>query len=175
LLGNVAFIGVAPEQVRYLLLTHCHYDHTGGAADLRARLKCPVVAHELDAPFIEAGNDQVTAAAWYGASLTPCTVDLKLTGAEQELDLGGTPIKAIHIPGHSPGSVAYVMSSQGLKVVFAQDVHGPLHPSLLSNREDYLGSLQRLLDLDADILCEGHFGIFRGKENVRDFIRQFVR
>ncbi len=67
------------------------------------------------------------------------------------------------------------MFSQGLKVVFAQDVHGPLHPSLLSSREDYLDSLQRLLDLDADILCEGHFGIFRGKEAVRDFIRQFMR
>ncbi|MEA3273835.1 MAG: hypothetical protein U9Q81_00740 [Pseudomonadota bacterium] len=54
-------------------------------------------------------------------------------------------------------------------------MHGPLHPSLLSSREDYLGSLQRLLELNADILCEGHFGIFRGKKAVRDFIRQFMR
>ncbi|MEA3273836.1 MAG: MBL fold metallo-hydrolase [Pseudomonadota bacterium] len=29
LLGNLESIGVLPEQVRYLLLTHCHYDHTG--------------------------------------------------------------------------------------------------------------------------------------------------
>lgn len=175
LLSNLESIGVLPEQVHYLLLTHCHYDHTGGAADLRARLKCPVVAHELDAPFVEAGDDQVTAAAWYGATLTPCVVDLKLAGAKQELDLGGTPITALHIPGHSPGSVAYFMFSQGLKVVFAQDVHGPLDPSLLSSREDYLDSLQHLLALDADILCEGHFGIFRGKKAVTDFIRQFMR
>ena len=174
LLRNLESTGISREQVRYLLLTHCHYDHTGGAADLRARLKCPVVAHELDAPFIETGNDEVTGATWYGASLTPCTVDLKLTGPEQELDLDGTPIRAVHIPGHSPGSLAYVMASRGGKVVFAQDVHGPLHPSLLSSREDYLVSLQRLLDLDADILCEGHFGVFRGKKAIRNFIRQFM-
>ena len=175
LLSNLESVGVLPEQVHYLLLTHCHYDHTGGAADLRARLACPVVAHELDARFIEAGDDQVTAAAWYGATLTPCVVDLKLAGAKQELDLGSTPITALHIPGHSPGSVAYVMFSQNLKVVFAQDVHGPLDPSLLSNREDYLVSLQHLLALDADILCEGHFGIFRGKKAITDFIRRFLR
>jgi len=46
-----------------------------------------------------------------------------------------------------------------------------LHPSLLSSREDYLISLQRPLELDADILGEGHFGIFRGKKPDRDFIR----
>lgn len=47
-------------------------------------------------------------------------------------------------------------------------------PSLLSNREDYLSSLPRLLELDADILCEGHFGIFRGKEAIGSFIRRFM-
>ena len=59
-------------------------------------------------------------------------------------------------------------------MVFAQDVHGPLDPGLLSNRTDYLESLERLLDLDADILCEGHYGIFRGKEAVSGFIRSFL-
>ena len=83
--------------------------------------------------------------------------------------------RAVHIPGHSPGSVAYLTSSSGLKILFAQDVHGPLHPSLLSNAEDYLASLQRLIDLDADVLCEGHYGIYKGKENIARFVRSFMR
>lgn len=174
LLSNLESVGVAPEHIEYLLLTHCHFDHTGGAAALRERLGCRVVAHELDATFIESGNNEVSAATWYDSTLQPCVVDRRLRGARETIEFGGKQIIAVHIPGHSPGSVAYVTSSQGLKVIFGQDVHGPLHPSLLSNREHYLSSLQRLLNLDADILCEGHYGVFRGKEAISRFIRRFM-
>jgi hypothetical protein len=59
-------------------------------------------------------------------------------------------------------------------VLFGQDIHGPLHPSLLSNRSQYRDSLKFLLGLEADILCEGHFGVYKGRENVQIFIRQFL-
>jgi len=39
---------------------------------------------------------------------------------------------------------------------------------------DYQVSLQKLLDLDADLLLEGHFGIYRGREQVLEFIRSFI-
>jgi glyoxylase-like metal-dependent hydrolase (beta-lactamase superfamily II) len=95
-----------------------------------------------------------TAATRYSARLPPRSVDRRFTGQDENISLGERTIRAVHIPGHSPGSVDYLTSSSGLKILFAQDVHGPLHPSLLSNSEDYLASLQRLIDLDADILCE---------------------
>lgn len=174
LLANVEAAGARPQDIRWLLITHCHFDHTGGAHALRRRLGCRVVAHALDAPFIEQGDNEVTAASWYGSTLHACSVDQRLVRPREEIVIGDRAITAIHIPGHSPGSVAYMMSSCGRRVVFAQDVHGPLHPSLLSDRTDYLASLQRLLDLDADILCEGHYGIFEGREAIGDFIRQFM-
>jgi len=68
----------------------------------------------------------------------------------------------------------YLAESEGLKVLFGQDVHGPLDPALLSNREDYMHSLKVLLSLEADILCEGHFGVYKGKEEVEKFIRSFL-
>ena len=174
LLDTIAAAGVSSTQIEYLLLTHCHFDHTGGAKYLRDRCRCQVVAHAQDAGFIERGDDRVTAATWYGATLPPCPVDCKLHGDQEELELGGRTITALHIPGHSPGSLAYLMTSDGNQVVFAQDVHGPLHPDLLSDRNDYLESLERLLDLNADILCEGHYGVFRGRDNVAAFIRSFL-
>jgi hypothetical protein len=70
--------------------------------------------------------------------------------------------------------MVYATESQGLKVLFAQDVHGPLHPDLLSNREDYIRSLNLLVSLQADILCEGHYGVFTGKNAAEDFIRSFM-
>ena len=175
LLANVAAAGVGPQDIRLLLLTHCHYDHTGGAHALRVRLGCPVVLHALDAPYLEEGNDVVSAACWYSAELAACPVDYRLQGSTEDIALAGRTVTAVHIPGHSPGSVAYVVHSEGLKVVFAQDVHGPLHPSLLSDADDYQSSLRRLLALDADVLCEGHFGIFRGKGEIERFIRSFMR
>jgi hypothetical protein len=41
-------------------------------------------------------------------------------------------------------------------------------------REDYVKSLEFMLSLEADILCEGHFGVYIGKDRVRDFIESFL-
>lgn len=172
--SNIRLHGVGLEQIKYLLLTHCHFDHTGGAKALQDLTGCKILAHELDAQFLEEGDDEVTAASWYGQFLPPFSIDIKISGARSQIELGGRVIEAIHTPGHSPGSVVYLAESERQKVLFAQDVHGPIHPSLLSNREDYLRSLDLLLSLNADILCEGHYGVFRGKKEVSEFIRRFL-
>jgi NAD(P)-dependent dehydrogenase (short-subunit alcohol dehydrogenase family) len=63
-------------------------------------------------------------------------------------------------------ALANVTTSAGPKIVFAQDVPGPLPPSLLSNRADHRASLQRRSDLAADVLSEGRYGIYRGKQEI---------
>ena len=173
LLQNIEAAGVVPEQIRHLLLTHCHYDHSGGAAGLRRRFGWPVALHALEAPYLESGDDRVSAAAWYGEHLAACPVDVRLADGERFF-LGQRSLQALHLPGHSPGSVAYLVESDGRRVVFAQDVHGPLHPDLLSKRNDYQASLRKLLALQADILCEGHYGVFVGRAAVAAFIERFV-
>jgi len=162
-------------QLEYLLLTHSHFDHTGGAAAVKNEFGCRIVAHELDAVFLESGDSGVTGASWYGARLEPLTVDIKLQGEQSTLAIGSGSVTAIHCPGHSPGSVVYMTEVDGQRVLFGQDVHGPIHPALLSDGKQYQESLKKLLDLDADLLLEGHFGIFRGREDVRDYIRSFMR
>jgi glyoxylase-like metal-dependent hydrolase (beta-lactamase superfamily II) len=174
LLVNIKACGVDSAQIEYLLLTHCHYDHTGGVKALKDLLHGQIVAHELEAPYLEQGDNVVTAADWYGAKIKPFQVDLKISGSQAEIDLGARVIKAIHTPGHSPGSMVYLTESEGMKVLFAQDVHGPIHPNLQSDAQDYQRSLELILSLKADILCEGHFGVFRGKKEVADFIKRFL-
>lgn len=174
LLNNIRACGINPDQIEYLLITHCHFDHTGGVKALKDMTQCRIVAHELDAAFLEKGDNTVTAAKWYGATIPPFVVDRKLSGDRGKIDLGDRCIEAIHTPGHSPGSVVYMTESEGLKVLFAQDVHGPLDARILSDREDYLRSLNLLLSLKSDILCEGHFGVYRGKNEVEDFIKSFI-
>jgi len=174
LIANIEKCGVNTSAIEYLFLTHCHYDHTGGARRVREEFACKTVAHELDATYLEEGDSNVTAARWYGEVLEPLKVDHKITCHEEAFLIGTRSIKSFHTPGHSPGSVVYLVESEGKRILFGQDVHGPLDPSLLSNREDYIRSLEFLLSLEIDILCEGHFGIFKGHRNIQSFIRSFL-
>ena len=172
--ANIRKAGVEPGCVKQLFLTHCHYDHTGGAAALRQQTGAVIVAHELDAEYLEAGDSRVTAASWYGAWIEPLRVDVKVAGSEQRFTVGKLEVTFRHAPGHSPGSAVLYLESDGKRVLFGQDVHGPLHDELRSVRADYVKSLEFLLSLEADILCEGHFGVVIGKQKVRDFIESYL-
>jgi glyoxylase-like metal-dependent hydrolase (beta-lactamase superfamily II) len=175
LAANIEACGVADvDQVRYLLLTHCHFDHVGGAEGLRNRYGCEIVVHELDAPALEAGDSRRTAANWYGRSMKSLSPDVIFSGTGRQIRLGNRTVDAIHAPGHTPGSVVYVAESDGLRVLFGQDVHGPLHADFGSDPNDYRNSLTRMADLGADVLCEGHYGVVRGVDAVRAFIRSFL-
>jgi glyoxylase-like metal-dependent hydrolase (beta-lactamase superfamily II) len=174
LISNIEKCGVNASQIEYLFITHCHYDHTGGAEKVREEFSCKIVVHELDAIYLEKGDSDVTAARWYGKVLEPLKVDHKITSFEESFLVGSRRIKSFHTPGHSPGSVVYLVESEDKKILFGQDVHGPLDPSILSNQEDYIKSLKFLLSLKIDILCEGHFGIFEGERNVQSFIKSFL-
>lgn len=173
-LRNIRACGLEPERLELLLLTHCHYDHAGGAFALREKTGCRIVAHGEDARYLEKGDNKVTAALWYGARIKPFSVDVKLSQPKEKIRLGDRDIEAIHVPGHSPGSVVYLAESCGSRVLFAQDVHGPLHPDLLSDRGRYQESLALLLSLEPDILCEGHFGVYFGRNEAAAFIRSFL-
>ena len=174
LISNIEKCGVNASQIEYLFITHCHYDHTGGAEKVREEFGCKIVVHELDAIYLEKGDSDVTAARWYGKVLEPLKVDHKITSFEGSFLIGDRKMKSFHTPGHSPGSVVYLVESEDKKILFGQDVHGPLDPSILSNQEDYIKSLKFLLSLKIDILCEGHFGIFEGERNVQSFIKSFL-
>lgn len=174
LVENISEVLPPGVEIEYLFLTHCHYDHSGGAAKVRGQYGCKIAAHELDTAYLENGDSKVTAADWYEARLHPLKIDYKIKNKTETFKVGNGQVIAYHCPGHSPGSVVYLVEFGPTKVLFGQDVHGPLDARFLSNRDDYRSSLNFMLDLDVDILCEGHFGIYRGKDNVKKFIGSFL-
>jgi len=167
---NIAECLEPTVRLEYLLLTHCHFDHTGGARAVRDEYGCRIVAHELDAVYLESGDNRVTGATWYGANLEPFTIDIRLQGQESTIAIGSCSVTAIHCPGHSPGSVVYTTEINDELVLFGQDIHGPLHSEFLSDEQQYLASLVKLANLKADLLLEGHFGVVETKQEVRAFI-----
>jgi glyoxylase-like metal-dependent hydrolase (beta-lactamase superfamily II) len=102
------------------------------------------------------------------------TVDIKITGKEYSFTSGDTVFTVYHTPGHTPGSCVATVYSDNMLVLFGQDIHGPLHPDLKSDRKDYIESLAFMASLDADILCEGHYGVITGRNKVREFIESFI-
>jgi glyoxylase-like metal-dependent hydrolase (beta-lactamase superfamily II) len=162
-------LGRRIEDVRWILLTHGHIDHVGGAQalwELTGR-RAEVVVHQADAPFLRSrrghvdeylhgrqrylrvpdGEQQQASVAQLAISgeLEPT---LQLSGGER-LDLGGgISLSAHHVPGHTAGSVAYVLDGQDdVFVGDAVQVHGAANrfPGF-TDPDAYRTSLRHLLD-----------------------------
>lgn len=175
ILRNVEQVGLDPAAISTLILTHNHIDHIGAAPELRERLGCRVLIHDLDADAVELGDPVRTAADLYGINFPPTPVDRRLKGEEEILHFGGEILHCLHIPGHTPGSIAVWLDRDGKRVLFGQDIHGPFLPAFDSDIGQWRDSMEKLLILKADILCEGHFGIFQPGDSVEAYIRRYLR
>ncbi len=125
--------------VRRILLTHHHDDHVAGLQAL-----------------IQASPGAALAAHPRTAELLGVRVDEELVGGEQ-IDCGGLSAQVIHTPGHAPGHLALALEDG---VVVAGDMVAGLGTIALvpedGTLEEYLASLQRLLDLGASALVPSH-------------------
>jgi glyoxylase-like metal-dependent hydrolase (beta-lactamase superfamily II) len=172
---NMEALGLNPKAISTLILTHCHIDHIGSAPWFRDQFGCRIVMHDLDADAVEQGDPVMTAANWYETTFPPTRVDRRLTGAHVIIRFGEQELHCLHTPGHTPGSMAVYLDRAGKRILFGQDVHGPFMSSFRSNIEDWKQSMESLIALQADILCEGHFGIFQPRDKVEQYIRSYLR
>jgi glyoxylase-like metal-dependent hydrolase (beta-lactamase superfamily II) len=172
---NVEKLGFDPKNLSKVLLTHCHIDHIGGVPEIKKRFGSKIYIHKLDASPLETGDPILTAASWYQTTFPPTPVDVKFESPQEILRIGGEQIICLHTPGHTPGSISIYLNLNGKIILFAQDLHGPLLEEFGSNLDDWDRSTKKLLDLDADILCEGHFGIYKSKKDAKDYILSYRR
>ena len=177
ILENIRAAGMDPEKLGHIFLTHVHIDHTGAAASFQEEFPNAIFyAHEREVPALEGapGTSRLTAASWYGVEYVPVTIQHIIKGEEEVIPIGNLGLHCVHIPGHTLGSMAIYSDVESKRVLFGQDVHGPIMPEFGSDQSQYEESLRKMIALDADILCEGHYGIIIGKKRVREFIESFL-
>jgi len=175
IIDNIKKLGFDAKNLSKIILTHCHIDHIGGAPEFKKRFGSKIYIHKVDAPPLETGDPVLTAAKWYQTSFPPTLVDVKLNSPEDTLIVGEQKVICLHTPGHTPGSICIYLDKDEKRILFGQDLHGPLLSEFGSNLDDYGRSTKKLLDLDADILCEGHFGIYKTKQDVKNYILSYRR
>mgnify|MGYP001281191637 CR=1 FL=1 len=179
-LANVEREGLRPRDIRWLLLTHGHLDHANGAAELREGLGLQVLASSLDARLIEAGTPEELGLARppqfrsYPVDFVQrhCPIDRRLMHADV-VGLGRLSIEVILVPGHTPGSVCYLMEIHGRRVAFVGDIlfyNGVLGllNTPLSDLGAYREFLPRLANRSIDALLPGHmlFVLSRGQAHI---------
>jgi glyoxylase-like metal-dependent hydrolase (beta-lactamase superfamily II) len=169
---NIQILELMPEKLSTIIVTHAHIDHIGSLAEFKKRYNVKIIVHSLDSGNIETGDNVGT--EYYGIKYKPCPVDIKIHGENNSLNIGCHEFHMVHIPGHTPGSMAVFIDEGGKRVLFGQDIHGPYAPMWGSDPVKAVNSLEKLISLKADILCEGHYGIIRPAHAVENFIQGFL-
>jgi len=164
------------KDIKHCLLTHGHIDHYGVChklKDFNENIK--FYAHELDAEAIEKKIlDPYVAQIYADYKYEPVRLTKKIKNDNEILKFGSFEFRCIHIPGHTPGSVAYLLEKSGKRILFGGDLPGIAINIQGGNLDAYMKSMKKLLELNIDILCEGHEDLILPAEKVLKFINGYI-
>lgn len=145
------------KDVQYILLTHGHYDHILGVAELKALTGAQICIHKADANCLL--SEEESLCAWeYAGQQTPVAADRLLSDGDI-IQLGETALTVLHTPGHTKGGVCYADFEN--RLLFSGDTLFCLTAGRTDfpggNYEELLASLIRLRNLDGDFtVYTGH-------------------
>ena len=172
ILDGVRSLGRTTADIRHIILTHCHPDHIGSAAEIKRQTGATVWAHPIDAPLIETGTtgrrpmtatpglrNRIMVKLLGGAvkQVEPVKVDRLIEDGESPSF--APDMTAIHLPGHSAGQVGFLWRRHG-GVLFPADVclnRGGLKRTLaMEDHHLEFASLAKLAKLEFDKICVMH-------------------
>ena len=145
------------DKIKYILLTHGHFDHIGYAKELKSITNAQLVIGKQEEPFLSDSNLNL-ALSFFGIPVSTVTADITLEDND-ELMLGKTTIKYISTPGHTKGSGCYIADN----CIFTGDTLMKMSMGRTdfptSSNADMTASLKKLYNLNENyIVYPGHGG-----------------
>jgi len=181
-------LGLAPADLARIVITHHHLDHVGSVAAIKQRTSALLLAHPADAPFISGEQPPPPAqsailrilfrlAAPVLPRAEPAPVNATLQDGDRLDLLGGATV--VHVPGHTPGSIALHFPSERLLICGDTIGHRgdrlglPPKPFTVDMKQA-IASIRRMAELEFDVLCPGHGAPIAGGagEQVRAMVRE---
>lgn len=142
-------------RLKYILLTHGHFDHIGGVSALKNRYGSLVCASEDEIGFIK--DSSLNGCDIHNITVESFSVDKALCDND-EFYLGKTKIKFITTPGHTAGSGCYIAQDNIFSgdTLFFESIGRTNFPT--SNHRDMLKSLEKLTGIEGDYtVYPGHY------------------
>lgn len=157
------------KNVKYILLTHGHFDHICGAKLVKEKTGAKVVIHKDDEELLSDGEKNLFNANCEGYELPVVAAEI-VTEDGTEISLGNSKITVMHTPGHTLGGVCYLFKDE--KVMFSGDTLF----KLCAGRTDLYGGngRQELRSLSKIGELEGNYIVYPGHEEdtTLDFERE---
>ena len=149
------------DDLEIIILTHCHYDHSGGASGVARATGAKIAVHKNDASLL--GNPEASASRLFGKKAPIIVPDILLGGDEKFGDL-----EIIHTPGHTPGGIC--LYDPISKILFSGDTvfqDGSFGRTDLygGDSSQLIGSIKKLTLLDVKIMYPGHGEIVMNNAN----------
>lgn len=162
--------GHSPAAVDEIWITHADIDHMGSVAAIKECSGAKVIAHKADAPMLEGQMDRELGATRLAGSLQPLfnwgvrhLFRYRPTAVDRLVEDGDTlrGWKVVHVPGHTPGSVAFHHPERGIVIVGDALNHrlgqlGAPPPLFTVDMAQARASVQRIAALDFKVCCFGH-------------------
>jgi glyoxylase-like metal-dependent hydrolase (beta-lactamase superfamily II) len=175
------------KKISWILLTHAHADHSGGASQLKELYKCKIAAPINEAAFIQNGNeheiglDLAREAGIYPDDFCfhPCNIDLTLS-PHTKLEIGDVCFSILSAAGHSNGGVCFYIHKDNKNILFAGDLltsEGKISLQNIPgvNLTSYRESILELQNLSVDCFFPGHgcFALKNGHIHIAPAIAAF--
>ena len=168
LLESIRILGFKPENIKWILHTHAHFDHFGATRYLKEKYGCITYMPEADMPLLEEQSD-LNYCKELGLPYSPpydtwFAVDKTVVPGDR-MQFGNLTVTALSAAGHTPGTMAYFFD---LPCGYRAAMHGGIGWNTLKStyinahglddswRKAYLQSLAALMDIPVDIALGNH-------------------